>query len=482
MTTREGALIADSARSKTSSEQETEKIRNFRGNIDRHKNHVDDYLSASMYQNLPEDYKDEYRDILDRHFAELQNDPIHPDCKFTLVLPAYREEKVILQTLESLENQEGIKPEEFEVIVVNNYPEGKKPQLNDYDNSGKKIGEHEDWTTEIVKEFAKTSKLKIRVVEQDFPDRIKGVGIASKLGMDLALKRQQDNPQIIGYYGTDTIFDKGWVKGALNGFANPNVDGVRGVAKAGPLSNHVEDEFGLHILTMEQLQAIRSLQSAEFQYSQRLNALESVQRQSQGENAKQLTGLPTFTAGIYAKIGGMKAYSPESGKAVTSGEDWRIAQDVADNGKIFWNKDMRTQTLARIEKPRTQGGSYTEELWAMFRAYFYGEGDLLDEDKKLLVEDPERSVIREKVTNIIKKMFAGQADSESESQLLDLVPADDLNLLKELMKKHAGNWYGFLSDIPQEIGVRLMSRTEERCPKMKLDDAEKKPEEIMNKM
>ena len=202
-----------------------EKEKNYNENIERFEPDIDNYLETEITQNLPEDYKEKYAEILNNHFSELDKNPISPNCKFTLVLPAFGEEKVILKTLESLQQQEGVLPDNFEVIVVNNYQEGKKPHVNDYDGAGKKIGEHEDKTTELVKEFAKNAKLKVQVVEQAFPEQIKGVGIASKLGMDSALKRQEKSPQIIGYYGADTIFDKNWVKGVLDGFQEKKVDG-----------------------------------------------------------------------------------------------------------------------------------------------------------------------------------------------------------------------------------------------------------------
>jgi hypothetical protein len=457
----------------------------FDENTARYAGEISRYLENRLSQTLPEAFRASYEELLRRHYERLREKPIHPQCKLTLVLPAYREEQVIAQTLQSLEQQKGVSAEDFEVIVVNNYPEGQKPRINDYDEAGRKIGEHEDRTTEAVQEFAAHSSLRVLVVEQVFPKGIAGVGVASKLGMDLALKRQQNNPRIIGYYGADNAFGESWIRGVLDGFSHPDVDGVRGIAKWSTPDNRIEDEFGLHVLTPAELATISELQRQRSEYNMRLRRLENLQREGSGRNHKQLDGLPTLTAGMYAKIGGM---NPQ-----LCGEDWGLAQDVADQGRIYWNQNMRTMALARIEKPRVQGGSYTEGLWTMFRAYHYGEGDFLDKDKNLLVEDPERTLTMNRLEALMKKACAGQGDAETDAQLLEFFEPDELAQIKTLLSQflawqtnHAislrdrargqnqGNWAKFTRHLPEELTAKISARWEARFPKIKLAEAEAK--------
>lgn len=445
---------------------EQEPLRNFKENTERCAEEIGGYLETGLLQSLPENFRPKYEELLDRHFDQLQETPTSPKCRFTLVLPAYREERVVRQTLESLARQTDVSPEDFEVILVNNYPEGQKPRLNDYDETGRKIGDHEDRTTEIAREFAATSKLRVMVVEQAFPKEVAGVGVASKLGMDLALKRQQESPGIIGYYGTDTVFDERWVKGVLDGFSADSVDGVRGVAKVGQLDNKVEDERGLHVLTPAELAEILELQGQKFEYNMRLRRIENDRRAGAGESTDQLAGLPTLTAGMYAKIGGMK---PK-----TSGEDWGLAQDVADQGHIRWNENMRTTTLARIEQPRVEGGSMTEGLWTMFRAYNYGEGNLLDQDKNLLVEDPARTLMKNQFKDLLQKTLVGLGDEETDRQLLEFFQPDELAQIKGLLAQSQGDWEKFMKNLPPELVAKTEARLDSRFPKIKIAEAEEK--------
>jgi len=471
--------------SERSGSPETSGPQNFLENTSRFAGEVDRYLESGLSQTLPDDFRPAYEELFRQDFDRLQETPINSKCKFTLVLPAYREERVVKRTLESLERQTGVSPEEFEVILVNNYPEGQKPRLNDYDEAGRKIGEHEDRTTEIAQEFAAQASIRVLIVEHGFPKDIAGVGIASKLGMDLALKRQQANPQILGYYGADNVFGEAWVKGVLDGFCVADVDAVRGVAKWCTPDNKIEDEFGLHVLSPEEIARISSLHRQLCQYNTRLRGIENSRRQDIGKSRQQLDGLPTLTAGMYAKIGGM---NPEP-----CGEDWGLAQDVADNGHIYWNEHMRTTALGRIERPRVEGGSYTGSLWTVFRAHRYGEGNLLDEDGNLLVEDPDKTRTMNRLESLMKKACAGQGDADADAQLLEFFQPEELAQIKEMLRRffswqrstaislrdrarghNQGDWEKLRYSLPEELTEKIAARWEARFPKIKIADAEAK--------
>jgi hypothetical protein len=459
--------------------------RNFEENTSRHAGEIAGYLESGLCRTFAEEFRPRYRDLFLGYFNRLQGTPIHPQCNLTLVLPAYREERVIRRTLESLERQTGIALEELEIIVVDNYPEGRKPRLNHYDDAGRKVGEHEDRTSEIARELAAHSKLRVMVVEQAFPPAVAGVGAASKLGMDLAVARQRHNPRVIGYYGADNVFSETWVRGVLDGFSVADVDAVRGVAKWSTPENTVEDEFGLHVLTDAEIARIWVLHRQRCEYNTRLRAIEDAVRNGARETRRQLDGLPTLTAGMYAKIGGM---NPER-----VGEDWGLAQDVADQGHIYWNQNMRTIALGRIDRPRVDGGSYTESLWTMYRACRYGEGGLLDDEGNLLVEDPEKQRTMYRIEGLLRKSCAGGGSEETEAQLLEFFRAEELAQIRELLSRYVawqknagislrdrrrghnqGDWEKLRSTLPAELAATIAARWEARFPKIKLAEAEAK--------
>lgn len=457
---------------------------NYEANIKRHEADIDGYLKKGIYEGIPDFYRKEYQGIVQRHFNNLQKEPINPKCKFSLVLPSFREEKVILQALESLEKQTGIKPEEFEVIVVVNYPKGKRPKIKEYGESGIKTGEHFDRTFQMAEEFSQKSRIKVLVIEQDFPEHyfnvkgekknFAGVGIASKLGMDLALMRQRKNPQILGYYGADTVFDETWASEVINGFENKGVDGVRGMQKPKEIDNIVEDENGLHILEKQDLQKIIELETRRFKYYHELKHLINLNNVAGGnDKKKERVGVATQTAGMYAHIGGMNI---EAG-----GEDIKNAQTVSEAGKIFLNKKMQAAALGRIEEPRTPGGSYTRGLWNMFRAYKYGEGELIDKEGNLLVDDPIKFRDRENFMNDFESALKKFHSEGIASDMIKgfLKPAE-IAIMSEEREKNKEDFKMFTKGITEKLKDSVYGRIDERYPlqRIGIEEAEERIKEL----
>lgn len=460
---------------------ELEGQRHYRENIERHSEAIGEYLQSGYLDNIPAEYRGEYRQMVETQFAELERTPIDPQCKFSLVLPAFNEERVIQKTLESLQHQEGVAPQDFEVILVINYEAGRPPMVNDYDEQGQPAGQHPDRTREIAEKIAASSPIRVHIIEQPFPADVKGVGIASKLGMDLALKRQEHNPQVVGYYGADTIFEPHWIRGVLDGYQQENIDGVRGVAKSAPVDRRVEDERGLHILTETQRDEVVDLSNREWEYSQRLYKLEDVFHKKEPGKSRQITGLPTQTAGMYARIGGMKGFRRNVKQQLErriSGEDWNIAQEVADHGQIYWNERMQARALGRIEPPRTDMSSYTGSLWSMYRAYMYGEGEVLNGGKDLMVGDPERALKKEELSNEMKLLFSAPDMEVPTPIITTLLEPGEQTIIRQLIKKHAGDWDEFIASVPSHLGETIIQRLNEKYPKIPIDEAEKKIERV----
>jgi glycosyltransferase involved in cell wall biosynthesis len=397
-----------------------------------------------------------------------------------LVLPAYREEKVILETLQSLENQTGIDPAEFEVLVVANYPTSEKPSINEYDESGTKIGKHPDRTKEIADRFSQKTRIKILVIEQDFPnyqpnktgeqEKFAGVGIATKLGLDLALIRQRNNPQIIGYYGADTLFDPNWVKECLKGFQEVGADAVRGRQQRTKIDSRIEDENGLHILPENQIINIRDLEERRYRYYHRLKiALNSEAVTLGKDSAKEAHGVATQTAGMYAHIGGMNI--------ATGGEDIKNAQTVSEAGKIIQNNKMLAGAIGRIEKPRTVGGSYTQGLWSMYRAFQYGEGNLLDAEKNLLVDDPNNYCDKERaLLEIQRSLNKFYEQDEIDSMLEKFFDEDEIAIIKKTKIENKDNYQQFFRSITEELGESFWKKFNEAYPSKRIEikEAEEK--------
>ena len=73
--------------------------RNYQENTKRHAPEVEQYVENQAAKGVPEFYQAEYKGIMQEHFRQLQEYPVEKNCKMSLVLPAYREERVIIETL-----------------------------------------------------------------------------------------------------------------------------------------------------------------------------------------------------------------------------------------------------------------------------------------------------------------------------------------------------------------------------------------------
>jgi hypothetical protein len=156
--------------------------------IDKQKNlnleTLSEYLSQKKYlDSIPSWFKDDYDKILNDNLNKLE---WKLKCKNIVMIPAYREEIIILNILKSLYEQKGISKDDYEIIVLVNYPDGQKPMINDYDEQWKLVWvAHFDRTKEVVDAFNKTHKdINISVLEQSFPKTVNLSEEDSKLVYD----------------------------------------------------------------------------------------------------------------------------------------------------------------------------------------------------------------------------------------------------------------------------------------------------------
>jgi hypothetical protein len=308
-----------------------------------------------------------------------------------------------------------VEKNKFEVILVVNYPENSKPKITEY-KDGNKSGEHFDRTVELAQKF--NNKLNLHIVEQDFPRlvkveendkdlisdkakfnselkeidgqpqefiRVAGVGIASKLGMDIAANRQINNPGVIVRLGADTIFDKNFVREMISSFSNKKTKACRGNIGV-IVNNTVYDEDKLIILDDAELSQIRNLANTAYEYSKKKvdfnNLIEHKRellmcgtREKISKSDKQKEGPWAIDSKLYTLIGGMNIR--------TCGEDWELGNQVTKVGAPYLKgdslKNLKVYITTRIEKPRANGGM-TGELWSGYEKIF--------KNKEILVKDP----------------------------------------------------------------------------------------------
>jgi hypothetical protein len=98
--------------------------------------------------------------------------PMHPDCRISVNIPAYNEERVIARALDAYLTQD-LPSECYEINVLVN----------------SKQGEVLDETAQIARSIARDSPVPINVFEAEFAPENANVGFARKILMDIALFR-----------------------------------------------------------------------------------------------------------------------------------------------------------------------------------------------------------------------------------------------------------------------------------------------------
>ena len=193
------------------------------------------------------------REVIDRYFElEGKSEPdymkevkslskkigdLSPGCELSIVIPAYREEKNILKTLEELRNSISLEKDQYEIILVNNYPEGVVP----------------DKTQEIAEKFKKEQGWEnLHILEKQFPKEIANVGSARKLGSDVVLLRHKERlrelPEKNVFYiaGTDAdLFEipKDHYPRMLEELKNQQLDAIAGHPRLASVDKLLPPDF-----------------------------------------------------------------------------------------------------------------------------------------------------------------------------------------------------------------------------------------------
>ena len=322
-----------------------------------------DYLKE-----IPLSFREEYNNLV------VNNNVIHHEVKYQLVILSYKEENCIGDCLDSLINQT-ISPNEFEVLIINNCS----------------FEEEFDNTENIVKEKLKKYKYdNIHLINVKFPKEIASAALAAKYGMDYALYRWNDyvdfNDGIIAFFGADNIFENHYVEEVIKTFKNPSKYGNphqlnpigEGEDRLDILVTNCDNnnfssfEGVIDILELKpyinQIESMNDLLGKWYYNNFDINwGIKKNNEVNLDDNLlyREDDGNPvwpkTFRAKTYNDLGGVELQSQE--------EQAIIIKAVLNNCVIKYNDMTNFTHVHRLETPRVPDGSFTQLLVDSFDAY-----------------------------------------------------------------------------------------------------------------
>ena len=322
-----------------------------------------DYLKE-----IPLSFREEYNNLV------VNNNVIHHEAKYQLVILSYKEENCIGDCLDSLINQT-ISPNEFEVLIINNCS----------------FEEEFDNTENIVKEKLKKYKYdNIHLINVKFPKEIASAALAAKYGMDYALYRWNDyvdfNDGIVAFFGADNIFENHYVEEVIKTFKNPSKYGNphqlnpigEGEDRLDILVTNCDNnnfssfEGVIDILELKpyinQIESMNDLLGKWYYNNFDINwGIKKNNEVNLDDNLlyREDDGNPvwpkTFRAKTYNDLGGVELQSQE--------EQAIIIKAVLNNCVIKYNDMTNFTHVHRLETPRVPDGSFTQLLVDSFDAY-----------------------------------------------------------------------------------------------------------------
>ena len=322
-----------------------------------------DYLKE-----IPLSFREEYNNLV------VNNNVIHHEAKYQLVILSYKEENCIGDCLDSLINQT-ISPNEFEVLIINNCS----------------FEEEFDNTENIVKEKLKKYKYdNIHLINVKFPKEIASAALAAKYGMDYALYRWNDyvdfNDGIVAFFGADNIFENHYVEEVVKTFKNPSKYGNphqlnpigEGEDRLDILVTNCDNnnfssfEGVIDILELKpyinQIESMNDLLGKWYYNNFDINwGIKKNKEVNLDDNLlyREDDGNPvwpkTFRAKTYNDLGGVELQSQE--------EQAIIIKAVLNNCVIKYNDMTNFTHVHRLETPRVPDGSFTQLLVDSFDAY-----------------------------------------------------------------------------------------------------------------
>tara|TARA_Y100000356_G_scaffold24819_1_gene17453 strand:- start:3010 stop:4251 length:1242 start_codon:yes stop_codon:yes gene_type:complete len=322
-----------------------------------------DYLKE-----IPLSFREQYNNLV------VNNNVIHHEVRYQLVILSYKEENCIGDCLDSLINQT-ISPNQFEVLIINNCSHEEE-----FDN-----------TEDIVKEkLEKYKHHNIHLINVKFPKEIASAALAAKYGMDYALYRWNDyvdfNDGIVAFFGADNIFENHYIEEVIKTFNIPSK--YENPHQLNPIgegedrldilvtncdnNNFSSFEGVIDILELKpyinQIESMNDLLGKWYYNNFDINwGIKKNKKVNLDDNLlyREDDGNPvwpkTFRAKTYNDLGGVELQSQE--------EQAIIIKAVLNNCVIKYNDMTNFTHVHRLETPRVPDGSFTQLLVDSFDAY-----------------------------------------------------------------------------------------------------------------
>jgi len=245
------------------------------------------------------------------------NEPMNENCRLVIAIPSYKEEKNIYHTLEQYacqKDKEGkaIKPETFEIIILDNHPEGGQ----------------RDKTQEEVARFKKDHpELKVRYVYKEFPKEEASMGNIRKHLNDLALSRSRKRSKQAG----DLILVSN--DADLEGLSSQYLDVIKNDFDKNEKIDAITGKLDYPKEAYEKLPIIHASRRL-WQY------FDIIMRHKYLKTPELMGGNSAMRAGTYAALGG---YNPRSGLGEDLEMGWMLKRargDYAPEHMKYENKAM----------------------------------------------------------------------------------------------------------------------------------------------
>ncbi len=376
-------------------------------------------------------------------------EPMDPNCEVSVVIPAYGERDYIFRSLESLADQKGVNPNQYEaIIVVNNLENEPKKTARETDSDYKRTLEHyhraleenqktlklirfingenvevelTDYEKQVIEKI-KESGLRIFAVDKASPGKgLPGteanVGMARNRGVAEAIERfykQLGKNGIIAQTDADTRLDKNYIQNLISTFKErPKLIGLTGSLEF----EKIEPENELfEVVSIYSEIEHRYRELLDFFAGERVNIAKDVH--FSGANMASRS----FEA---AMVGGVPK---ESG-----GEDPHFGKRLSEIGEIDKVPEVKTTTADR-PSPRTA-------VWAGAGQRLLRYTESIKEKGTIEVEDPRRGIFLRRLKEKFNKLISNhQATPENLKQILsvDKQPLLDDNDLQLMSQKFEG--------------------------------------------
>lgn len=409
-------------------------------------------------------------------------EPMNPACEVAVVVPAYRERENMARLLLSLARQEGVKAEQFEVIVVVNNPsapplhepgqselqyqrkvDGYYASLEDNQHSlallrSLENGVMPEQATQVEEEQFQeilSSGLKMHAIDKaspgaTLPSGEQNVGGARDRGVAEVIERyklQAGHDGIIAQTDADCALEPDYIAKLLDTFSNPEVIGVTGDAQF-EAEPEIQEMF------------TPTIKSLVREYDQLYTRVLLKSLGNKGKRPAKLTGKVEFfgasmasRAYAAAEVGGVPR--------IAGGEDPAFGEALQEIGTIVRRQDLIVHPLYRLSERTAEGAGHGQKLNSV--------RDSIEQSGNLTVVNPQSIPAYQEIVKLLQQHLDGDEDALDELTIGEdqrpILSQDDEDLLREFQSKYRS--VGDLLDSPdiQGIKTKISARVSEVFPR-----------------